>query len=247
MLKYWKEHCEKMNYTIFKDYEEMSTSAAEIIIQEINEKPNLFIGLPAENSLRRVLEILANQYSLGLVDFSECRFAVMYEWMGRSTYDEGSCNQFLYKEFFSKVNVKASQLVFFNGKSEVPHKECKRIDNDIIKNGGLDLVLLGIGGDCKIGFISPSSSFSCYSHVRRIGDKDYYNQFDTQDLPAAYLVGYKHIMGAREVIVLANGLHKAQIIRKTLKENLHLHTQKKVLHQNTTFLLDQEAGSLLRV
>ncbi len=247
MFKTWKEYCEKMNYTIFKDYEEMSTSAAEIIIQEINEKPNLFIGLPAENSLRRVLEILADQYSMGLVDFSNCRFAVMYEWLGRSTYDEGSCNHFLYKEFFSKVNVKATQLVFFNGKSKKPHKECRRIDNDIIKNGGLDLVLLGIGGDCNIGFNGPSRFFSCYSHVRRIGDKECYNQLDSQNLPAAYLVGYKHIMGAREVIVLANGLHKAQIIRTTLRDNFHLHTQKKMLHQNTTFLLDQEAGSLLRI
>lgn len=236
-----------MNYAIFKDYEEMSMSGAEIIMQEVNENPHLFIGLPAENSLKRVLEILADQYRLGMVDFSRCRFAVMYEWMGRSSYEEGSCNQFIYNEFFSKVNVKSTQVVFFNGKSKKPFKECRRIDNDIINYGGLDLVLLGIGAESKIEFNGPSSSFSCYSHVRRIGSKDYYQQPATEELPAAYLVGYKHILGAREVIVLANGLHNAQLIRKTLKENIHLHTQKKALYHNTTFLLDQEAGSLLRV
>lgn len=230
-----------MNYAIFKDYEEMSTSAADIIIQEVNDNPRLFIGLPAENSLKRVLEILADQYQLGMVDFSKCRFAVMYEWMGRSSYEEGSCSQFLYNEFFSKVNVKLTQLVFFDGKSKKPYKECKRIDNDIISYGGLDLVLLGIGADSKIEFNVPRSSYSCYSHVRRIGSKDYYRHPALKEFPAAYLIGHKHILGAQEVIVLANGLHKAQLIRKTLKENIHIHTQKKALHRNTTYLLDQEA------
>ena len=234
-----------MNYAIFKDYEEMSTSAAEIIIQEVNENPDLFIGISAEVNFRRVLEILVDQYLLGHVDFSKCRFAIMYEWMGTSTYEDGSCNQFLYKEFFSKVNIKAAQLVLFNGKSEKPNKECKRIDKDIINYGDLDLVLLTMGADCNIEFIRPNSYFSCYSHVRRIGSKHYLDHYASQTRPAAYLVGNKHILGAKEVIVLADGLQKAPIIKKTLKDNFHLHIQKKAFHRNITFLLDQEASSLL--
>ena len=236
-----------MNYAIFKDYEEMSTSAAEIIIQEINENPSLFIGLPVENSLHRVLEILVDEYRLGKVDFSKCRFVSMYEWMGRGSDDEGSCNQYLNKEFFSKVNVKPTQLIFFDGQSRTPDLECKRIDNTIIQYGGLDIVILGIGPDCKIEFNRPSSHFSCYSHVRRIGGKNYYEGIASQDLPAAYLVGYNHIVGAKEVIVMANGLQKAQLVRKTLKENWHLYIKKKTLGYNTTYLLDKEAGSLLHI
>ena len=236
-----------MNYAIFKDYEEMSTSAAEIIIQEINENPFLFIGISVESNLKRVLEILIDQYEKGKVDFSKCRFLNMYEWMGRGPNDEASCNQYLSNKFFSKVNVVPTQLLFFDGQSKKPDLECKRIDNDIIQNGGLDLVILGIGPDCKIEFNRPSSHFSGNSHVRRIGSKNYYDRVDSQEFPAAYLIGYKHIVGAKEVIVMANGLHKAQLVRKTLKENLHLHSKKKTLSYNTTYLLDQEAGSLLHI
>ena len=236
-----------MNYAIFKDYEEMSTSAAEIIIQEINENPYLFIGLPAEKSLKRILEILADQYRFGNVDFSNCRFAIMYEWMGSGMDDENSSCQYLYKNFFSRVNVSPIQIISFDGQSKTPVFECKRMDKDIVQNGGLDLVLLGIGPDCKIEFNRPSSHFSCYSHVRRIGSKYYDDKNDYLDLPAAYLVGYKHITEAGEVLVMANGLNKAQLIRQTLRENLHLHIKQKTLGYNTTYLLDQEAGSLLYV
>ena len=241
------EICEKMNYAIFKDYEEMSTSAAEIIIQEINENPYLFIGLTAEKSLLRILEFLADQYRLGKVDFSNCRFASMYEWMGKGIDDEKSSNQFLIKNFFSQVNVSPTQIISFDGQSQTPVLECKRMDKNIVQNGGLDLVLLGIGPDSKIEFNRPSSHFSCYSHVQRIGSKYYDDTGDALNLPAAYLVGYKHIAGAREVLVIANGLKQAQLIKKTLKGNFHLHLKKKTLGYNTTYLLDQEAGSLLYI
>ena len=68
-------------------------------------------------------------------------------------------------------------------------------------------------------------------------------------LTKAYTLGIKHLLGAREIFILANGLDKAKIIRRTVNESFdpQMPANALKLHRNTTFLLDREAGSLLRI
>ena len=242
-----------MNYAIFQNYEEMSYSAAEIIVQEVQEKPDLFICLPMGYTHRRLLEILVNYYEEGRVDFSRCRFVGLFEWVGISQNEQGSCQRFLFNTFFSKIKVSKRQVYLFNGKAANPHDECMNMDQFIFTQGGLDLVILGIGTNGQIGFNEPGSSYAAYSTISQLGlnTKLFGQALVRKDgsLTKAYTLGIKHILGAREILVLANGFDKAKIIRRTLNESFdpHMPANALKLHRNTTFLLDREAGSLLRV
>ncbi|WP_049671259.1 glucosamine-6-phosphate deaminase [Bacillus sp. FJAT-27916] len=242
-----------MNYAIFQNYEELSYSAAEIIVQEIHEKPDLFICLPMGHTHRRLLEILVDYYREGKVDFSRCRFVGLFEWVGASPYKYGSSRHFLYNSFFSKVHVPKNQVYLFDGKAANSYDECMKMDQFIFKEGGIDLVVLGIGTNGHIGFNEPGSSFAAYSHISHIGQNaKLFGQTVVREggsLTKAYTLGIKHILGAGEIIVLANGFDKAKIIRRTLNEKFDPNTPSNALklHRNTTFLLDREAGSLLRI
>lgn len=242
-----------MNYAIFQNYEEMSYSAAEIIVQEVQEKPDLFICLPMGYTHRRLLEILVNYAAEGRVDFSRCRFVGLFEWVGASANDRGSCQHFLYHAFFSKIQVSRRQVYLFDGSAANPYDECMKMDEFIFKQGGFDLVILGIGTNGHIGFNEPGSSFAAYSHISHLEQnaRIFGQTLVRKDGPLtkAYTLGIKHILGAQEIIVLANGLEKAKIIRRTLNESFdpNMPANALKLHRNTTFLLDREAGSLLRV
>ncbi|WP_455675676.1 glucosamine-6-phosphate deaminase [Pradoshia sp.] len=242
-----------MNYAIFRNYEEMSYSAAEIIVQEVQEKPDLLICLPMGYTHRRLLEILVNYFEEGRVDFSRCRFVGLFEWVGASQNERGSCHHFLHNAFFSKIKVSKRQVYLFNGMAANHSDECMKMDQFIFRQGGLDLVILGIGTNGHIGFNEPGSSFAAYSHIAQLGrNAKLFGQTLVREdgsLTSAYTLGIKHILGAQEIIVLANGLDKAKIIRRTLNESFdpNMPANALKLHRNTTFLLDREAGSLLRV
>jgi len=242
-----------MNYAIFQNYEEMSYSAAEIIVQEVHEKPDLFICLPMGYTHLRLLEILVDYVKEGRVDFSRCRFVGLFEWVGASPTKRESCQYFLYNAFFSKIKVSKRQVYLFDGKSSNPYDECQKMDQFIFRQGGLDLVILGIGTNGHIGFNEPGSSFAAYSHISELGvsARLFGQRLVRKDgsLTKAYTLGIKHLLGAREIIVLANGLDKAKIIRRTVNESFdpQMPANALKLHRNTTFLLDREAGSLLRI
>ena len=242
-----------MNYAIFQNYEEMSYSAAEIIVQEVHEKPDLFICLPMGYTHLRLLEILVDYVEEGRVDFSRCRFVGLFEWVGASPAKRESCQYLLYNAFFSKIKVSKRQVYLFNGKSSNPYEECQKMDQFIFKQGGLDLVILGIGTNGHIGINEPGSSFAAYSHIAELGANArlFGQRLGRKDgsFTKAYTLGIKHLLGAREIIVLANGLDKAKIIRRTVNESFdpQMPANALKLHRNTTILLDREAGSLLRI
>ena len=242
-----------MNYAIFQNYEEMSYSAAEIIVQEVHEKPDLFICLPMGYTHVRLLEILVDYAKEGRVDFSRCRFVGLFEWVGAHPAKRESCQYFLYNAFLSKIKVPNRQVYLFNGKSSNPYEECQKMDEFIFEQGGRDLVILGIGTNGHIGINEPGSSFAAYSHISELGANTrlFGQRLVRKDgsFTKAYTLGIKHLLGAREIFILANGLDKAKIIRRTVNESFdpQMPANALKLHRNTTFLLDREAGSLLRI
>ena len=77
--------------------------------------------------------------------------------------DYGSCQDYMEKYLFGKLNLGANQVIEFNAKAEDLDRECKRMDDFILSNGGLDLVVLGVGMNGHLGLNEPNVSFDNYS------------------------------------------------------------------------------------
>lgn len=242
-----------MKVHVYAEYAEMSTNAADFIIEAINQKPDLLLCFPAGSSPADILSCLVGYAREGKVDFSRCRFVGLDEWVGMDETDEGSCKHFMYESLFKPLSVKPENIMFFDSKAQDLVEECKRVDKYISENGPIDLMLVGVGMNGHIGLNEPGISFDLYSHVmeldtvtKKVAQK-YFNK--ETELDKGISLGLKHLMEAHVAVMIAAEAKKADIIRAALEGEVSDQVPASILqtHRNSHVFLDKDAASKLSV
>lgn len=135
--------------------------------------------------------------------------------------------------------------------AEDEQAECERYDA-ILNKYPRDIQLLGLGSNGHIAFNEPNTPFDSMTHVVTLAEstvKDNTRLFsDISEVPRkAYTMGLKSIMQARKIIVLANGLNKAEIVASLMYGSPSEELPASILynHKDCTVILDEEAASKL--
>jgi len=235
-----------MNITVYDNYENMSKAAAGLVIEQIKKKPNSVITIPGGNTPIGMLDCLVESYNNGKVSFTNCFFVGLDEWVGLSQNDSGSCQQFLFEHFFNKIDIKKSQIHLFNAKSQELLNECSSMDQRIQLLGGIDLMILGIGMNGHLGFNEPETPFDIKSHVVNLNEittKVGKKYFENSNVPnRGITLGIKTILDSKEILLLANGENKKEIIRKLQVEEptIAMPATALKLHQAVNVFIDKE-------
>jgi glucosamine-6-phosphate isomerase len=187
------------------------------------------------------------------VDFSATHFVGLDEWVGMDKNDEGSCFYTMYQKLFIPLKLTDNQIHCFNAKSNDLENECNKIDKLIERNNGLDFILLGIGTNGHLAMNEPGTPFETGCHISQLAEstiatgQKYFKS--ATPLSKGITIGLKQIAEAKEIILMANGTKKAEIIKQTVNSNLDILLPSSLLKTlpNTTILVDSEAGSLLTI
>ncbi len=239
-----------MKIQILSDYLSLSRATTDLIIDYIRQKPDSLICLASGHTPIGVFEQLKKATQAKEVDLSKCTFLSLDEWIGIDPNDPGSCLSMLQKDFFIPLNIGANQIEFFNVKTGDLQKECDRINLMIGENGGLDIMLVGVGTNGHIGMNEPGTSFDSYAHIselaeetKQVGQK--YFEKETS-LSTGITLGLKHLREAKLPIVMASGKKKAAIIAKGLKTIASEEIPLSVVNliSEGYVMLDQDAASL---
>ncbi len=228
-----------MNVQEFSSYEEMANAAALMIVEKVKEKPDALLCFAGGNTPLGVFKELIRLQQAGAVSFSGCRFVGLDEWIGLDGQDEGSCKYTLDIEFFKPAGIREAKIKFFDGKSTHLENECRRMDSYINGNGGIDLILLGIGVNGHLGFNEPGTSFQLSSHVTELDEttmevgQKYFP--DEMKLSKGITLGPKMILTSQTAILIANGEEKRQAIENTLYREVDEHFPSTLLraHQDS--------------
>jgi len=119
--------------------------------------------------------------------------------------------------------------------------------------GGIDLQVLGIGMNGHIGFNEPGSGPNSRTRVVRLAEQTVeVNRAKTEaeELPSfALSMGIGTIMDAREIMLLASGDAKANIVRQAIQGPITPDVPASVLqqHPDVTVFLDKPAARLLEL
>jgi glucosamine-6-phosphate isomerase len=208
-----------MELKISPDYQTLCFSVAQLITDYLKTKKTALICLASGHTPIGVFQELGKLVNAGKLDLRECTFLSLDEWIGIDPNDSGSCLTMLKNDCFEQLNIQPDRVEFFNVTADL-QSECDRINALIKKNGGLDIMLVGVGTNGHIGMNEPGTSFNSYAHIgalaeetKNVGQK-YFSK--PTSLSNGITLGLRHLSEAKLPIVMASGDKKAYILSKGL-------------------------------
>lgn len=241
-----------MKILTYSDYNKMCRAAADIIVAQIQVKPDSLICLPSGESPVGVFKYLIEDAQNGKVDIGRCYFVGLDEWVGMGKDDDGSCTNFLYENFFTPMQIALEKIKFFNAKSADLDAECKAMDDFIKEKGPLDIMMVGIGMNGHIGLNEPGTDFNSYAHfaplaplTASVGQKYFKKQ---THLHHGITLGLKHLQEAKISLLIAAGAKKAEIIAQALQGEITNQIPASIFQMlaSAYVLLDKDAAQKLK-
>lgn len=241
-----------MSINIKQNYDELSIAAAKEIVELIKEKPNCMLGLATGNTPLGLYSELVRMNKNGEVDFSQVRALNLDEYFGISLNHPGTCNTYLEEHLYRHVNIDRKSIFRLNSEALSGKEEGLRYEKTISENGGIDILILGIGRNGHLGFNEPGTPFETTTHIAKLTDITKVCNMQlfgsVEQMPDyGITMGIKTIMMAKKCILLANGENKAEIIHKALHEKITPEVPASILqlHQNVSVILDSKAAAEL--
>ena len=241
-----------MEVIIAKDYDGMSGIAANLIAKEIRKKPDLVLGLATGGTPVGTYKELVRLHKDEGLDFSKVTTFNLDEYIGLSPIHKSSYHYFMRDNLFKNVNINPASTHVPQGNTEDPEEFCSWYEERIRKAGGIDLQLLGIGGDGHIAFNEPGSSFGSRTRVKalvRQTIEDNARFFDkAEDVPRfAITMGVGTILESKKLLLIANGRKKADVCAQFIEGPVtsQITATALQLHCHATVVLDEEAASKL--
>ncbi len=241
-----------MEIIITKNYEEMSKVSAQIIAREIQKKHDIVLGLATGDTPIGTYKSLVDIHKTEGLDFSKVKSFNLDEYVGLAPLHKNSYNYFMWENLFRTININPENVYIPQGNTDDPEEFCHWYESQIKKAGGIDLQVVGIGGDGHIAFNEPGSSFASRTRVKALYKQtieDNARFFEKiEDVPRfAITMGVGTIMEARKILLIANGKKKADICAQFIEGPVtsQITATALQLHNYVTVVLDEDAASKL--
>ncbi|GHU61259.1 glucosamine-6-phosphate isomerase [Spirochaetia bacterium] len=240
-----------MTPLICADYEEMSQKAADLAADVIPHDRESLISFPGGDTPLGFIRSFTTMVNNGRVDISRTRYVSLDEWVGLGPEDEGSCAWFNQTKLLGQLQKPFLETHIINGKAPDMKAECRNLDSFIEKWGPLDLSVLGIGLNGHLGFNEDGVDFNLNAHIIPLSKttRSVMHKYFTRDYALDYGVtqGLKQIMSARCVILIANGVRKAAILKRAFHGPVDNSVPASILqrHPNCFVVADREAAAEL--
>lgn len=205
---------------IFNDDVQLGEYVADQIEELLIKKPDALICIAAGTSSLPVFDALIKRVRSGKISFCNASFVAMDEWLHFYIEEDGSMGSFLNKHFLQYVDF--SDIFLFDGMAYDYNKECRQAEDFILKHGGIDYIIFGIGMNGHIALNEPGSQPQDGIRVVKVDNitaQVGLKYFDRKDviLSEGITLGIANALEARKVVLVANTASKYEIICKLEK------------------------------
>ncbi len=240
-----------MRLHIVKDYEQLSSKAASFVASQIIMKPDSILGLATGSTPLGMYQNLVKLYQEDMLDFSEVVTFNLDEYLGLDTDHPQSYHYYMHTNFLDHVNILRNAIHIPTGNGDI-NKSGKEYDRAILKAGGIDLQILGIGSNGHIGFNEPDHILKTETHMVRLTKEtiEANSRFfsSREEVPReAISMGMGSIMQSKKILLLASGESKAQAIARAVSGEITTVVPASLLqlHSDVTIIVDEEAAKLI--
>lgn len=237
---------------IFTDPSAIAKHVSAVLVNKIQSKPEAVLGLATGGTMEPIYAHFVAQARQTKLDVSRLTSFNLDEYIGLSPDHPKSYSAYMREHLFRHLAFDTSRLHLPDGLAQDLAEHCRAYSARLQGCGGIDLQLLGVGGNGHIGFNEPGTAFDASCHVvelaeqTRIDNSRFFAE-GARVPSSAITMGMREIMEAREIVLVATGESKASIVaewyQRDVTEMIPFTALKR--HPKTTVILDEAAASLL--
>ena len=219
---------EKVPTDIFPTIEEGAVDIVNQLEADIKKREQegrkFVMGVGSGSSLTPIFQELIRRHEAGRLSFRNVVVFNAYEYFPLNAENVNRSINQLKERFLNHVDIEAENIFTPDGTlaQDDVQEHCRQYEQHIKEQGGLDVILLGIGRMGNIATNEPGSSLTSTSRLILIDEtarEEMKMSFGSQETvpPCSITMGVSTILSARRIFLTAWGEEKADIIKKTVE------------------------------
>lgn len=181
-------------------------------------QPTLRQCLPTGATPTPVYDEMAGRVAHGAVSFAASEVFLLDEFGGLPPDDPARCETMLRRDLLDHVDLPEDRFHRLDPDVADVDRACRTFE-DRVRSGGLDLIILGLGGNGHLGLNEPGSARD--AATRRVDlapqTRERSRSYGAGRAPSwGVTLGLAPILAAREVWLLVTGAHKAEVLQRVL-------------------------------
>lgn len=196
------------------DDDQWASLVATRFVDRLNTRPDARICLPTGDTPKPLYREMARR-----ADLSAVTIFLLDEFTLPSGH-AGRCDAMLKRDLLDLLETPPRRIEALDTLASDGETECRRFET-LVDDGGLDLTLLGLGGNGHLGLNEPGSEQDSPTRMVELAASTTESaaRYDPEAHPTAGMtLGIRSIMESREVWLLVTGSHKATILRRMVHD-----------------------------
>ncbi len=230
-----------MKIIIEKDFEAMSETTKNILIGHMSQDKRVNLSITAGNTpvgvYKKMVEIVKESPDYANVHYYN------FDEIPVPNQAEGITITDLRKLYLNPANINEANV------HPLTVENYKEQDQRLALEGGLDAMLIGLGGDGHFcGNMPTTTSFENLTYkVKVSGEEPWFVPSEMEKGMEFVTMGPVSVMRVKHLILIVNGEKKAEMVKNVLQGPVTEEFPASILqlHPNLTVILDEEAASKL--
>ena len=233
-----------MRITVLPDREALDRTAADVIWEAAEAKPDLLICLASGGTPTGAYALLAGAPER----LADARYIQLDEWSGPGPDDPASCAAYLERTVRGPLAVPPERWIGIRGDAPDAAAECRRVATALEAAGPIDLCILGLGLNGHLALNEPAESFDPFCHVATLTERS-----RTHPMLAKAAVPVRHgltlglgdILRARRILLMVSGAAKREPLARLAARRITpmLPASFLWLHGDAVCLCDRDAAA----
>lgn len=208
---------------VVDDAAAMSRRAAAIVADQVVADPETVLAVPTGNTPLGMFADLIGRVEAGALDFGRCRLFCLDEYVGVAPDDPNSLTGWLSDAFARPARFDPARVHALPSTDSDPIAGAARYEDRLAALGGLDLAVLGLGGNGHVAYNEPGSAADSRTRVltltpASIRQAAAYWQGAVPIPDQAMTIGIGTLREAKHIVLIVSGLGKAEILRRSLED-----------------------------
>jgi glucosamine-6-phosphate deaminase len=232
--------------------DDVARVAADVVAGVVARRPDAVLGVATGSSPVGVYAELARRVADGRLDLSGVAAFALDEYVGLPPGHPQAYAAVVARDVTGPLRLDPARVHVPDGGAADLEAAAEDYERALADAGGVDVQLLGIGGNGHIGFNEPTSSFGSRTRIKTLTARtraDNARFFASPDeVPLHCLTqGLGTILGARRLLLVAQGEAKAEAVAAAVEGPLTSMCPGSALqlHPRATVVVDEAAAARL--